>query len=225
MLLFVIPKPAPMPTDRQYPTETLPEFLDRRERELTEKVRKLRAELTPLETEIIQIRRAKTTLGGSNTQRFSLLGPTPEEAEAERNLKRDDAYRALANTLRHTPPGVLKIKDLIVLAFVSHFQNASAGPLAISHYIRGRYKRQIDSASIRPNLGRLREDGILMQDANSKWVLDPTAASVILPQYHAADGDEALLKAAEELAWREEDDLEGDKSKLPYGQVERPVKG
>lgn len=200
--------------------ETLHEFLERREHELTNKVRDLRAELDPLEKELIEIRRTRASLGIARP--FDLLVPTPSEAAANSAMKRDDDYRSLANTIRHTPPQSLKIKELIVLAFVSHF-HASAAPQEISHYIRKAYKRDIDSGSIRPNLGRLREDGILMQGANSKWILDPTAANVILPQYHAADPDEWMLEAAKKLAWKDDEQPDG-KSEPPYGQAERPVK-
>jgi hypothetical protein len=228
--------------DQTRSNETLRGFLTRREAELLGEVDALRAQLAPREKELADIRRAKTTLGIANIE------PTCRQQD------RDAAYRMLAIALRKTVPAEMKIKDLIMRTLVDHF-HGGATPAEIGDYIRDTYGRDIEPGSIRPNLARLREAGLIVHDGlASRWILDPAAIGTIMLLYREAEGSNNssgdLLSMAAKLAWTEEDaaacqereanDRAGihqedfntwadrrtrEKLDLADGQVEPPVRG
>jgi hypothetical protein len=186
------------------PDETLRDFLDRRESDLAQQVRELRRQLAPKENELADIRRTKESLGPRPSSLFldaaelSInLGQLGRAAAAD---NRQEVVRSLARTIRNTPPQELKLKELIVRAFVEHLRQGTPAELATC--ISRAYGREIVPGSIRPNLGRLREDGILVQGVAGTWTIEPSVKALIAAAYQ----DEALLDTARELAWTAEDD-------------------
>src|SRR5258708_7402876 len=157
--------------DQARPNETLREFLTRREAELLGEVDALRAQLAAREKELAEIRRTKTTLG------IAIIEPEGHQQD------RDAAYRKLAVALRKTVPAEMTIQDLIMRALVDHF-HGGATPAEIGGYIREAYSRDIEPGSIRPNLARLRESGLIVHDGlASRWILDPGAIGTITLTY------------------------------------------
>lgn len=195
--------------DQPNSEENVRELLDRRERELKQQIELLQSELaalrndlTPREIELIEVRRAKAALG------MTTETPRPETANFPWSDKQSNNYRrgresvcrSLVATIRDTPRHSLKIKELLVLAFIEHFQMIGATPSDLKAQIHISYGREIDSGSIRPNLGRLREDGIVMRSTPPKWVIQPDAAKILNQIYFEND----ILKMAAALAWRED---------------------
>jgi hypothetical protein len=191
--------------------ENVRDLLDRRERELMHQIELLQSELaalrndlTPKEVELIEVRRAKAALGMTTGNEFPNIANLPRRSENQSRhygVDRESACRSLAATMRETPHHSLKIKELLVLAFVEHFQTSGAAPADLKAQILTSYGREIDPGSIRPNLGRLRENGIVMRAIPPKWVLQPEAAKILTQIYFGDD----LLRAAAALAWREDD--------------------
>ena len=187
--------------EQPHSEENVRDLLDRRERELMQQIQllqteiaALRSDLTPKEVELIEVRRAKVALG------MAASFPWQSEKQPDHAPDLENAYRSLGETLRNRAPLDLKIKELLVLAFVEHFQVQGAAPADLRLQIATSYGRELDPGSIRPNLARLREDGVVMRGIPPKWMLQPAAANIITPVYFNGD----LFRAATALAWREE---------------------
>jgi hypothetical protein len=190
--------------------ENVRDLLDRRERELMQQIQllqdelaALRNDLTPREVELIEVRRAKAALGITSESAAPDIAGLPRRSENRTQgygVDRETACRSLVVSIKETPQHSLKIKELLVLAFIEHFQMRGASPADLKIKIQTAYGRDIDPGSIRPNLGRLREDGIVMRSTPPKWVLQPDAATILTPLYFGDD----LLGAAKAFAWRDD---------------------
>jgi hypothetical protein len=197
--------------EQPHSEENVRDLLDRRERELMQQIdllqrelAALRKDLTPKEIELIEVRRAKAALGMTAESSFvDIASPQQrfENPSSNRKSELEDTYHSLSVTIRDTPHHALKIKELLVLAFIEHFQMHGAAPADLKTQIQTSYGREIDPGSIRPNLARLREAGIVMRAIPPKWILRPEAAKIITPTYFGGD----LLRAAAALAWREDE--------------------
>jgi hypothetical protein len=192
--------------EQPHSEENVRDLLDRREHELLQQIQllqnevlALRNDLSPKEVELIEVRRAKAALGMSAGMPWDKAANLPRRSENQPD-NREAAYHSLALTLRETPYESMKIKDLLVLAFIERFQQHGASPADLKTEIQTSYGRDIDPGSIRPNLARLREDGVVLRSIPPRWILRPDAANIITPVYF--DGD--LLRAATALAWRED---------------------
>ena len=176
---------------------TLRGFLDRRERELAEQIRELKALLAPKQIEFAEVRRTKASLGiAATTSVVDMVGELD-----------DLNHRMLATAVRQVPPKEMTIKDLIVRALVEHFQQG-ATPAQLGDFICSEYGRAIEPGSIRPNLVRLREAGLIVHDGlASRWILNPAAAGTLLLHFSTENQElSPLLKAAAGLAWRDDCD-------------------
>jgi hypothetical protein len=193
--------------DQPRTDENLRSFLERRERELTEKIRALVAQLAPMEQEIAEIRRSRAALGMPPAQGATNFITTPAGImPLPRRLERPNVVRALAKAIREKTLGEMSIKHLIIKALFEHFKEG-ATPIELSHFLSETYKRAIGSGSIRPILGRLNIEGMVVRNLESKWVIDPAALDAIFFHYHDKGNDEDwMLRMAEKLAWTAEDD-------------------
>jgi hypothetical protein len=178
--------------------------LTRENREICEQIEPLRERLARNEVELLKVQRALVAAGDTESSRET----TKPESAAELD-QRANSIRALAVTIRDTPVAALTIKALLVRALIER-SDAGATPAELKEQIEASYGRVIDPGSIRPNLARLRDDGIVVRSIPPKWVLDPLAAK-IMGSVHvgSTQSDDAefwnspLIKAAIELAWRE----------------------
>jgi hypothetical protein len=127
--------------------------------------------------------------------------------------------------LRNTPVASLKIKDLITKAFLEWFSDG-ATPAEIEEYIASAYQRKLLGGSIRPNLARLRKDGVVMQGVGTRWERVPAAVLAIRHHYKGEGEDDGrLLAMAEAFAWRDEDQmapLDPNHPDFPRGKNEIP---
>jgi hypothetical protein len=164
--------------------------------ELRAQMALIRDRLTQKETELIKIDRALVAIGDTETAAKVLSPQAPTE-----DPSREEAFQLLAFTIRNEAREALKIKELLVLTFVEHFQQG-ASPAELRDKMKVAYGRDIDPGSIRPILARLREDGVVMRSIPPKWILDPAAAAFIVPELEFWNSP--LIKAAQELAWRDD---------------------
>jgi hypothetical protein len=196
-----------LPMDQPRTDETLRDFLERRERELTQQIRALHSQIAPMEIEITEIRRSKAALGlppaTTPADFVASVGPVPLTA---RGIERPNRCRTIAKAIRDKPLGEMSIKQLIIKALFGHFKEG-ATPLDLSHFLSETYMRAIGSGSIRPILARLREDGMVVRNVEAKWLLDPVAADSLHFHYNDKGSDaDWTLRMAEKLAWLPEDD-------------------
>jgi hypothetical protein len=157
--------------------ETTRDFLDRRRRELEQQLSALHGQMTALrdqiehrKREIEEIDRAAAAIGPT-TKVVSSSGMTFEAAAdvaaptAERN-RRNMAEITSGVTdviVRLDPYSHMTIKELVIQALIDHFPKG--GTLTeIRDVIRNAYRRTIEPPSLRPQMHRLKADGILGQD-------------------------------------------------------------
>jgi hypothetical protein len=187
--------------DQQRADETLRDFLDRRERELMQQISELRRQLFPKESELTDVRRVRDSLGPDTNRPAHVDLSVATEPNLSAFSRWESNLRELTTIARQGNPASLKIKELILRAFLEHFPQGCT-PTELSECISSQYGREVVAGSIRPNLLRLREDGILTQAAAGLWRFASTAETVI----RAQDQDEQLLEQATKLAWTNEDD-------------------
>jgi hypothetical protein len=194
--------------------ETTNQFLDRRERELTAQISALNGQIAPKEAELLQVRRVKAALKLDADLSKSLSGET--EPTANHPVVSFDYDAALTNVIggRSMPPyHTMTIKELVIQALLDHFPLGAAAAL-IREFIRDAYSRGIEPSSLRAQMHRLKADKILQHDAakdiwdfaTGKRALYDTyrqvpKATPELRDNNPEDDDDALLRAAEQLAW------------------------
>lgn len=176
-----------------YPTEPLPVYLERRERELTEQIATLRKNLEPRERELAEVCRMRASLAASQT----LAG----EAVAALEQKSSNALFNLAvgpNTFPQAGmlAGLLgsgenlTIKEKIVRALRDHF-SLGARPTDLRNFIKEAYGDDIPLTSLSPQLSRLREEGTITQtttrDGEARWIMQPTNALAMLYEQSKQD--------------------------------------
>jgi hypothetical protein len=196
--------------DQPRTDETLRDFLERRERELTQQIRALHMQMTPLEIEITEIRRSKVALGlPTATAGADFVAPVGPVPLTTRSIERPNRCRTIAKAIRDKPLGEMSIKQLIIKALFERFKEGVT-PLELSHFLSETYKRAIGSGSIRPIMARLKEDGMVVRNVESKWLLDPVAADTLHFHYNDKGPDDGwTMRMAEKLAWTAEDDEAG----------------
>src|SRR5690242_20141120 len=155
----------------QQPDETLPSFVERRERELKHQLAVLRGDIESKERELAQIRQV----------RAALAPPPPENktCEVAANLIREAVTQRGAVLMRQADNALVggvpplsenrTIKEMIVTALASHFHDG-ATPAELRTFIKDVFGREIDRTSLSPQLTRLREQGTVEQ-RNTKWRL------------------------------------------------------
>jgi hypothetical protein len=211
--------------------ETTAHFIFRRKRELTSQIAALRGQLTPKEAELEQLVQMERHLGMPAELAIQALPPqnsnattdyvTPLKAflDSSGSETRDDQYSKYQS---------MTIKELAIQALLDHFPTGASLAL-LRDFIRDAYRRVIEPSSLRPQMHRLKADGILIHDpANDLWNLKPRqrVRYTIFPASRAAikelQDDEPVLDAegnpldpsdpeyltrlAESLAWKDEDE-------------------
>jgi hypothetical protein len=154
--------------------ETVEQFLDRRERELTAKSSALRGQLAPVEAELLKVQRMRSALVEVQPKR-----PTNALTGILNQSGSDfpwaaTATNALARPLNSVPIADLvastfanrSIKDLIIQALLDAFPNG-ANLSELRHFIQSGYGREVAQGSLRTQIHRLKHAGILHQDLNS----------------------------------------------------------
>lgn len=167
-------------------SETLREFLERRQRELSQQVSALRGQISPMERELLEIKMALEALPPPPPDLSGLgvavAGPTGGVAGMFDTLAEVGRRSAgVAGNALQGPTGptgppaywAMTIKQLVVQAFLDHFKDG-ASPAEIRDFISNAYGRSIEAASLRPQMHRLKAAGVLEQSSNAlqdKWML------------------------------------------------------
>jgi hypothetical protein len=178
--------PGPIPPQLQ--SETLTQFLDRRERELTARASALRGQLDPVEAELVQVRKMRELIGVSSTISASVgVAAGAAEASGEGVANRPWGGSGVAYPRQGLQGAFLTsataeemafylnktIKELIVQALLDHFPDGGTAT-QIRDFIRDAYARAIAPSSLRPQMHRLRTDRVLTHDPSTDlWNLTP----------------------------------------------------
>lgn len=190
-------------------TETFRDFLDRREAQLNERIYAIRCELGPLEKELAEIHKTRETLG--IRQPFFVPPPVRDAARVSAPSKgAENLDQLLERVVRDDiPPDERTIKELIIKALWDF--PIGATPEEIGEHISKTLGRSVNPGSIRPNLSRLREAGVIMHDGlASKWIIDPKAVGTLTLLYE----NTPIIRLARELAWREDGEIAADLNKV-----------
>ncbi len=178
--------------------ETTAQFLQRRRAELSAQISALKGQLGPKEAELEQIDKMLGLLGLAATEfpwtRNALTGdyvsplrPFLDNPGANA-LMRDSALSASAADFM-TPvshvfdgaPGApdpadrstMTIKQAVVQALIDHFPNG-ARTVELRNFMKAGYGKEVEQSSLRPQLHRLKADGVLSFDQeNQTWNLHP----------------------------------------------------
>jgi hypothetical protein len=165
----------------------LRDFLEQRERELSEQIAAHHAQLAPLEAELAEIRRAKGALGvssgGMGLGSYVIDSSTISAHNVFRQGRMSDGLAAhLAATsgatepplpLRASPYGNLTMKELIVKVLREHFPNgATARQMLV--FFRDAWSRSIERQNLSPQISRLFQEGTIGRIPSTKaWFLIP----------------------------------------------------
>src|SRR5882757_1579163 len=166
--------------------ETVQQFLDRREKELTAQISALRGRLSPKEAELAQIRQMKAAL--EQPKSLGDLVETPSdsiETLLGGSSPAPTGLFALGNAVGRyssdplSPPSTyystMTIKESVIQALLDHFREGGTAA-AIREFIRNAYGRIIEPSSLRPQMHRLKADNILMHEPSmDTWNLTANA--------------------------------------------------
>lgn len=122
-------------------------MLDRLEKELFDKIRKLREELSPLERELIDVRRAKAAIQGDESEKAKVNKAYVIPSQAPKPTQ--SPYRGLT------------MKQLTVKALTEHFQNGATASELIEFFSKEWGRGDIMRESFSPQLSRLKGDGVV----------------------------------------------------------------
>lgn len=162
------------------------DLLETHEAAVAKRIAELRAELVPLERELLDVRMAKAALKTDAVpEQRRLLFP---HAGTEGHSSHVNAWRhRLVYAAHHAPSSPyskLTIKDLVKKAMVEHFPNGATAAELLDLFWNVWGRTDIERTSLSPQLSRLRNENILFREGHM-WRL--TAASgLISPNDKAA---------------------------------------
>ena len=139
------------------PNETIREFIERREKELQHQMAALDAQISARKAELEELTFVKAKL---------------DEVEFERQEKEIFAYamephpQNAATTVTVDLAAGKTIKELVVQALLDHFPNGG-NLIDIRDFIQDAYGRDIMPSSLRPQMHRLKADGVLGQEPST----------------------------------------------------------
>jgi hypothetical protein len=212
-------------------------ILRRRHRELLHQIAALRGQLDPKEVELAEVKQLMAVLDmREDDPPWTATGVAPPHgvmqaegvAAGVASVKGVGigllgiAGEMLTAPSEHTQRFIrMTIKDLVRQALSDNFRDG-ATPTQLREFIRDAYGREIDPDSLRPQLFRMREEGLINQiqgvgNLRGKWVLVLHGG-----QKPNANDESSFLMRARELAWREEPDRDG--SGEPASDIGTPVK-
>jgi hypothetical protein len=156
---------------------TLRGFLSSRKRELTSQVAALKGQILPLERELREIEIAIEALPPPAPTSLSDAALNYPINQGLSSAKMTFGLAELGRTV-HERFKSMTIKELVVQALLDAFPNG-ASPAQIRDFIRDAYGREVEPASLRPQLHRLKSDGKLMVvtfgSGDTMWNLLPKA--------------------------------------------------
>jgi hypothetical protein len=212
--------------------ETVAQFLGRRERELSAQVAALKGQLAPKEAELEQVRKMRALLpGGALDSMTDAIDSSLGRSSANIADLADAPYAPSTSD----PYSDKTIKELVIQALLDNFPNGGTAA-TIRDFIRDAYRRTIEPASMRSQMHRLKTDSVLKHDPEKdiwdfqlgKRALYDTynhqSSRKAMPELrdNDPDDDDALLRAAEKLAWTPADDEAAQKSETTNPKPKAP---
>lgn len=145
-------------------SDTVYEFLERRERELTHELAGLRGEVDVREKELAHVRSARRQidlLGANDAADFGKPKQISIEGVSAKGIA-GEIKASVGHEIKKADAQYdhLTIKELILKAMDDHFHNGATA-IELREFIKNAYGRDIDRASLTPQMSRLRDEGIL----------------------------------------------------------------
>jgi hypothetical protein len=152
------------------------DILKNLERNLVEKIEKLRAELVPLERELANARRALAALAkeeaaASKTAATPAAAPPPTPASPYRDLT---------------------MKELAIKALKEQFPNGATASQLLDHFVGAWNRGDVVRSSLSPQLSRLKEDGKIQLEKGNIWVLTDRVLPGVVKSGGTGISDEEL---------------------------------
>jgi hypothetical protein len=148
--------------------ETLYAFLARRDRELTHQIAALKGQIAQLTGQLAQRERELDKVRKTSSDFVEIESADP--VERHRGYVRLGELGGSAGTPALSERyAEMTIKELVIQALLDHYTNG-ATTIEIRDFIQDAYGRDIMPSSLRPQMHRLKADGILSQDPTAdKW--------------------------------------------------------
>jgi hypothetical protein len=153
--------------------EPIANILQRRERELVQRIYAIKEMLLPAERELADVRKAMSALQIPHDEppALSVFGSAlaGNYGSAFSPFLKQSTENALTGVVLEAPQGALQtqadltIKQMILNALRDHFIDGGATPTELSDYFRTSYGKTVHRNSISPQLARLREEGSVEQ--------------------------------------------------------------
>jgi hypothetical protein len=163
------------------PSETVYQFLERRERELQNLATAIRGDLNAVEHELAHVQSAKRQIGNlppPDKAKFNALSSvvTPPSAD-DLAAKYGQLGQQLSNAVLGTQnalaalvaPDEPTIKKLVLRALWIAFPEKGATAADLRRFIIDAYGRNIHPSSMSPQLSRLKAEGLIKQKEGEIW--------------------------------------------------------
>lgn len=143
-------------------------LLDEHEAATLNRIEKLRAELVPLERELLEIRLAKSALERSpanlnQPELFSISGSDPRmDSGGTGRLRNLILHRTFA--LPPSPYARFTIKELVLKALDEQFEDGATAAQLLDLFANAWGRQDIVRTSLSPQLSRLKQEGQLVLD-------------------------------------------------------------
>jgi hypothetical protein len=148
------------------------ELLNLREQELIHQISALRGQIEAKENELVYVRKAKEATGisvGVNRQE-------PPDLRTSHLFKIAPVTKDGALDFFKT----LTIKQLVIQAMLAHFRTGGTTSQSLREFILNAYGREIEQESLRPQLHRLKAQGLLLHETgDDKWHLAPNTPALL----------------------------------------------
>jgi hypothetical protein len=213
--------------------ENIEFLLARREHELRTRLAGLRAQMKPLETELAQVQQMRALLPEPDPKRLEDVAKLIASQRSTGQTQAEPRPRVIDKILADEPlsdlaPDVFAfpspwagrtIKDLVIQALIDGFPKGGNAP-QIRFFIQSEYHREIDAGSLRTQLHRLKQAGILSQTGDT-WDFQSGKRSLYMMYDHPTsragmselqddpapseiNWNDPLIKQVEALAWKDD---------------------
>jgi hypothetical protein len=158
--------------------ETTAEFILRRHAELSAQISALKGQLGPKEAELEQLEKMLDLMGLVENRRNALTGEyvsalRPFLDSPGANALVAGAGSALSQLAAAADYSRMTIKQAVVQALIDHFPKG-ARTTELREFMKSGYGKEVEQSSLRPQLHRLKADGVLSFDPeNQTWNLHP----------------------------------------------------
>ena len=148
-------------------------MLDEHERDIIERLATLRAQITPLEQELHEVRMAKAALQreAANTREPQLALANPAHLKAGDGARSVLAPVVLTTNFERSPYAHLTIKQLVLKALHEHFPGGATANQMLDLFANVWGRGEIARTSLSPQLSRLKEDDHLIFRRGHVWHL------------------------------------------------------